>query len=57
MAIYVQVTITDDDTGAVVQSFVEQYATRNHPYEIARVMRALFHRIFVAVFGQDEEWE
>ena len=57
MAIYVQVVVTNDDTGAVVQSFVEHYATRDHPYEIARSMRAFFHRILLAVFGQDEEWE
>lgn len=57
MAIYVQVVITDDDTGVVKRSFVEHYGPRVLSYQVARSMRAFFHRVFVAVFGQDEEWE
>ena len=57
MAIYVQVVITDDDTGVVKGSFVEHYRPVLGSYKVARALRAFFHRIFVAVFGQDEEWE
>ena len=57
MAIYVQVIITDDDTGVVKGSFVEHYGPGLGSYEVARALRAFFHRIFMAIFGQGEEWE
>lgn len=57
MAVIVTVQITDDDTGEVKQSFVERYDIPSwHSFESSRAIRALLHRVFVTVYGADDEW-
>ncbi len=55
MAVIVQVTVTDDETGEVKQTFAQTFSARDS-WDAARVIRALMHRVFVAVFGSDDEW-
>ena len=54
MAIIIKVTITDDSTGQVVNSFVD--TIDDDQWGAARSIKRLLNRVFMIVFGQDDEW-
>lgn len=58
MAILIQVTVTNDDTGEVEKTYMEAVDTgRSHPFEVASAIKRLFGRIFKTVFGEDnDDW-
>lgn len=55
MAVIVQVTVTNDDTSEVTQTFVQTFSETDS-WDAARAIRCLMHKVFVSVFGSDEEW-
>ena len=55
MAIIVQVTVTDDDTGEVKQSFAQTFNGRDS-WDEAYAIRNMFKRVFAYVFGEHGDW-
>lgn len=54
--IIIRVTICDDITSDIQKEFCRTFDERS-PWEMARSIRAMMHRIFQIVFGHDnEEW-
>ena len=56
MALIVQVTVIDDDTGEVEKTYVETVDRRTHPWEAAQLLRRFLARMFELVYPGSDEW-
>ena len=56
MALTTQVTITDDATGRVTETFVESYASDLYAYHAAANAKALLCSAFQSAYPGSEEW-
>ncbi len=57
MALIVQVTVTNDETGEVEKTFVDSfYMGRSSTYELADGIRSLMGRVFQSLWPGSDEW-
>ena len=57
MALILQVIITNDETGEVEKSFVENVDGRTHSWEAAQAVRRFMARVFAIFYGPGcDEW-
>ena len=56
MALIVQVTVVNDETGEVEKTYVETVGTRTHEWEAAQIVRRLLKRVFDFAYPSSDEW-
>lgn len=57
MALILQVTVVNDETGEVEKTYIETVGQRTDPWEAARSIRTMMARVFAAIYGPDcDEW-
>ena len=56
MALIVQVTVTNDDTGEVEKTYFETVSSRTHSWEAAQILRRFLIRMFAIVYPGSDEW-
>ena len=56
MALIVQVTVTNDDTGEVEKNYVETVEGCTHPWEAAQALRRFLARMFDLAYPGSDEW-
>lgn len=55
--VVIQITISDEDTGIVEQTFVEAFTTKNtYSWEVAPSIQKLLTRVFNYIFPGHNEW-
>lgn len=56
MALIIQVTVTNDESGEVEKIFVETVSNRTDSWEAARLIRSFIGRVFLSVWPCSDEW-
>ncbi len=56
MALIIQVTVTNDDTGEVEKTYVETVDSSTHSWEAAKCVRAFWARMFEIAYPGSDEW-
>lgn len=56
MALIVQVTVTNDETGEVEKTYVEAVIDRTHSWEAAQTLRQFLGRMFQIAYPGSDEW-
>jgi hypothetical protein len=56
MALIVQVTVTNDETGEVEKTYIETVDRRTHPWESAEMLRRFLSRMFQVLYPGSDEW-
>lgn len=56
MALIVQVTVTNDDTGEVEKTYVETVGARTHEWDAAQLLRRFLARVFQVAYPGSDEW-
>jgi hypothetical protein len=56
MALILQVTVTNDETGEVEKTYVESVSSRTHSWEAAQILRRFLARMFEIAYPGSDEW-
>lgn len=56
MALIVQVTVVNDDTGEVEKAYVETVDRRTNSWEAAQLIQRFMKRMFEIVYPGSDEW-
>jgi GTP1/Obg family GTP-binding protein len=56
MALILQVTVTNDETGEVEKTYVETVDSRTHSWEAAQLLRRFLARMFEIAYPGSDDW-
>jgi len=56
MALIVQVTVTNDETGEVEKTYLETVESRTHSWEAAQILQRFLKGMFEIVYPGSDEW-